>query len=91
MEPVSKVILRGTKVKPATVGTGTFLRPVNVAISSRYGYRWGRMHPVSYTHLDSDNSDFRHGSGRNIRRSCGVSSQDSEAEISSVIPRRNNS
>jgi len=26
------------------VGTGTFLRPVNVAISSRYGYRWGRMH-----------------------------------------------
>ena len=44
VEPVSKVILKGTKVKPATVGTGTFLRPVNVAISSRYGYRWGRMH-----------------------------------------------
>ena len=30
---------------------------------------------------DSDNSDFRHGSSRNIRRSCGVSPQDSEVKI----------
>lgn len=44
MEPVSKIVLKGTKTRPATVGTGTFLRPVNVAISSRYGYRWGRRH-----------------------------------------------
>ncbi len=44
VQPVSKVILKGTKIKPPTVGTGSFIRPVNVAISSRYGYRWGRMH-----------------------------------------------
>lgn len=44
MEPVSKIVLKGTKTRPATVGTGTFLRPVNVPISSRYGYRWGRRH-----------------------------------------------
>lgn len=44
VQPVSKVILKGTKTKPPTVGTGSFIRPVNVPISSRYGYRWGRMH-----------------------------------------------
>lgn len=44
VEPVNEIILKGTKVKPPTVGTGTFIRPVNVGVSSRYGYRWGRMH-----------------------------------------------
>ena len=44
VEPVNEIILKGTKVKPPTVGTGTFIRPVNVSVSSRYGYRWGRMH-----------------------------------------------
>ncbi len=44
VQPVNKVILKGTKIKPPTVGTGSFIRPVNVPISSRYGYRWGRRH-----------------------------------------------
>ena len=43
-EPVNKVIVKGTKEKPKTVGTGTFIRPVNVGIYSGYGWRWGRMH-----------------------------------------------
>lgn len=43
-EPVSKVITKGTKKKPPTAGTGTFIRPVNVGVYSGYGWRWGRMH-----------------------------------------------
>ena len=43
-EPTSKIIAKGTKVKPATAGTGTFIRPVNVGVYSGYGWRWGRMH-----------------------------------------------
>lgn len=44
IEPVSEIILVGTKKVPPKIGTGTFIRPVNVPISSRYGWRWGRMH-----------------------------------------------
>lgn len=43
-EPVNKVIAKGTKKKPPTAGTGTFIRPVNVGVYSGYGWRWGRMH-----------------------------------------------
>lgn len=43
-EPVSKIILRGTKPVPPKEGTGTFIRPVNVGISYGFGMRWGRMH-----------------------------------------------
>lgn len=43
-EPVNEVIAKGTKVKPATAGTGAFMRPVNVGVYSGYGWRWGRMH-----------------------------------------------
>lgn len=42
--PVNKVILKGTKVVPPKKGTGQYIRPVNVGISSRYGWRWGRRH-----------------------------------------------
>jgi murein DD-endopeptidase MepM/ murein hydrolase activator NlpD len=44
VQPVSEVILKGTKKVPAKTGTGTFIRPVNVSIYSGYGWRWGRMH-----------------------------------------------
>ena len=43
-EPVNQIIAKGTKVKPPTAGTGTFTRPVKVAVYSGYGWRWGRMH-----------------------------------------------
>lgn len=44
IEPVNEIIVRGTKPVPPKIGTGTLIRPVNVAIYSSYGYRWGRMH-----------------------------------------------
>ena len=43
-EPVDKIIVKGTKQPPPKKGTGTFIRPVNVAVYSKYGTRWGRMH-----------------------------------------------
>lgn len=43
-EPVNKIVVKGTKKVPPKKGTGTFIRPVNVAVYSGYGYRWGRMH-----------------------------------------------
>lgn len=44
IEPISEVIVKGTKPVPPKKGTGTFIRPVNVGIYSPYGYRWGQMH-----------------------------------------------
>lgn len=44
IEPVNKIILRGTKEMPPKKGTGTFIKPVNTSIYSRYGWRWGRRH-----------------------------------------------
>ncbi|MCK9443789.1 MAG: M23 family metallopeptidase [Tissierellaceae bacterium] len=43
-EPVTEVVVRGTKEPPKTVATGLFLMPTRGTISSRYGMRWGRMH-----------------------------------------------
>jgi murein DD-endopeptidase MepM/ murein hydrolase activator NlpD len=43
-EPVNEIIAKGTKIKPPTAGTGSFMRPVNVGVYSGYGWRWGRMH-----------------------------------------------
>ncbi|MDD3350418.1 MAG: peptidoglycan DD-metalloendopeptidase family protein [Eubacteriales bacterium] len=44
-EPVSQVVLKGTKPVPALIGTGTYVYPVRGGrLSSRYGSRWGRMH-----------------------------------------------
>lgn len=43
-EPISKIIVRGDKVKPSR-GSGQFAWPaVGGKISSSYGKRWGRMH-----------------------------------------------
>ncbi len=44
IEPVSKIVVKGTKPTPPKHGTGSYLRPVNVGIYAHYGWRWGRMH-----------------------------------------------
>lgn len=43
-EPVSKLVIKGTRKAPPKHGTGAFMKPVNVAVYSGYGMRWGRMH-----------------------------------------------
>lgn len=43
-EPISKIVVKGTKKVPPKKGTGTFKRPVNVGVYRGYGMRWGRMH-----------------------------------------------
>ncbi len=42
-EPVNQVIKQGTKI-PVVSGSGRFVWPTQGTISSRYGYRWGKMH-----------------------------------------------
>ena len=41
---IDKVIIKGTAVRPPTVGSGRFIRPVPYSIHDRFGMRWGRMH-----------------------------------------------
>lgn len=43
-EPVSQVVLRGTKDPPPLIGTGSFVYPTRGRLSSSYGTRWGRLH-----------------------------------------------
>lgn len=44
-EPVSQVVLTGTKELPPLIGTGTFVSPVrSYTLTSRFGTRWGRAH-----------------------------------------------
>ncbi len=45
-QPVTEVIRVGTKERPPTVGSGTYIWPTNGSyrISSRFGPRWGRHH-----------------------------------------------
>ena len=43
-EPINQVVLVGTKNPPPLIGTGSFMSPVRGIITSRFGYRWGRMH-----------------------------------------------
>lgn len=45
IEPVNRVVIKGTRTKPPTQGTGTFILPVNGGVdTSSFGWRWGRMH-----------------------------------------------
>lgn len=43
-QPVAQVVLVGTKDPPPLIGTGSFIYPVRGTLSSRFGYRWGRLH-----------------------------------------------
>ncbi|MBR5613915.1 MAG: peptidoglycan DD-metalloendopeptidase family protein [Clostridia bacterium] len=43
-QPVAQIEKVGTKERPPTTGSGTFIRPTYGSLSSRYGYRWGRNH-----------------------------------------------
>jgi murein DD-endopeptidase MepM/ murein hydrolase activator NlpD len=44
-EPATKVVVKGTKKRPATVGSGVLARPVSRgSITSPFGTRWGRRH-----------------------------------------------
>lgn len=44
-EPTTKVVVKGTKVRPPTVGSGVLARPVSRGtITSPFGTRWGRRH-----------------------------------------------
>ncbi len=43
-EPVAQVEKIGTKKRPPTTGSGTFIRPTYGTLTSRYGSRWGRSH-----------------------------------------------
>ncbi|MEL7655222.1 MAG: M23 family metallopeptidase, partial [Bacillota bacterium] len=43
-QPVSQVVLVGTKEPPPLIGTGSFIYPIRGTLTSRYGTRWGRLH-----------------------------------------------
>lgn len=44
-KPVNKIVLKGTKQRPPSVGDGHFRWPVpGSRVTSYFGYRWGRMH-----------------------------------------------
>ncbi len=43
-QPVSQVVLVGTKEPPPLIGTGSYIYPIRGRLTSRYGYRWGRLH-----------------------------------------------
>lgn len=44
VEPIDQVILKGTKEKPSTDPTGSFICPARGRFSSGFGARWGRQH-----------------------------------------------
>lgn len=44
VEPISKIVIKGTKKTPAKKGTGTFIMPTYGILTSEFGYRWGRSH-----------------------------------------------
>ncbi len=44
-QPTTQVVHVGTKERPATAASGKFKYPVSgYTLTSRFGYRWGRMH-----------------------------------------------
>ena len=60
--PVNQIVKVGTKERPPTTGSGTFIKPTLGTLSSRYGARWGRNHDgvdISGEH----NSDIKAADG----------------------------
>ncbi len=43
-QPEKQIVLQGTKAKPLTVASGSFGNPARGALTSRFGWRWGRKH-----------------------------------------------
>lgn len=43
-EPIKQIEKIGTKERPPTTGSGTFIKPTYGTLSSRYGSRWNRKH-----------------------------------------------
>lgn len=44
-DPTTKVVVKGTKVRPPTVGSGVLAKPVSRGtVTSPFGTRWGRRH-----------------------------------------------
>ncbi len=43
-EPVTKIVAKGIKDRPAGIGTGSFTTPTRGSITSPFGSRWGRNH-----------------------------------------------
>ncbi len=43
-QPVTQIVLKGTKPRPKTLAYGSFIKPTTGYLTSRFGYRWGRMH-----------------------------------------------
>ena len=64
-EPVSRIIKVGTKERPATTGSGTFIRPTYGTLSSRYGSRWNRQHK-GIDIAGSYNSDIKAADGGKV-------------------------
>lgn len=44
VQPIKQIEKVGTKERPATTGSGSFIRPTYGSLSSRYGTRWNRNH-----------------------------------------------
>ncbi len=43
-QPIKQIEKVGTKERPPTTGSGTFIKPTYGTLSSRYGSRWNRQH-----------------------------------------------
>ncbi len=61
-KPVKQIEKVGTKKRPPTTGSGTFIRPTYGSLSSRYGSRWNRSH-TGVDIAGSYNSDIKASDG----------------------------
>ncbi len=62
VEPVKQIEKVGTKKRPPTTGSGTFIKPTMGSLSSRYGNRWGRKH-TGMDFAGAYNSDIKAADG----------------------------
>ncbi len=61
-KPVKQIEKVGTKKRPPTTGSGSFIRPTYGSLSSRYGSRWNRSH-TGVDIAGSYNSDIKASDG----------------------------